>query len=215
MWRILHGLWSSFNRLLSGLFRKEADSHNSRLARLKQENELKFGLKILDWKTYLAIIELLQWYSLIYTQEIRTPNGLICLRKVILWRLWCSLIHRFLTWFGKVSEFSYNYYNSGHYPWPVLLKHNISETGFCRRLQVEPTQMGPIERATPCLQSGDWIGTAWRPSSASLFNFRQVSKCCCMPLYLFCRVILNLNSLSIKFCICHSYPQFSYLFEIL
>jgi hypothetical protein len=28
---------------------------------------------------------------------------------------------------------------------PVFyLKHNVSETGFCLRLQVDPTQMGPI-----------------------------------------------------------------------
>jgi hypothetical protein len=27
------------------------------------------------------------------------------------------------------------------------LKHNVSETVFCLRIQVEPTQMGPIKRA--------------------------------------------------------------------
>jgi hypothetical protein len=26
------------------------------------------------------------------------------------------------------------------------LKHNVSETGFCLLLQVEPTQLGPINR---------------------------------------------------------------------
>jgi hypothetical protein len=31
------------------------------------------------------------------------------------------------------------------------LKHEISETGRCLRLQVELTQMGPIERAIPRL----------------------------------------------------------------
>jgi hypothetical protein len=35
---------------------------------------------------------------------------------------------------------------------PVFyLEHVISETGFCLLLQVEPTQMGPIERTGPCL----------------------------------------------------------------
>jgi hypothetical protein len=28
------------------------------------------------------------------------------------------------------------------------LKHKVSETGFCLRLQVEPTQLGPIERGS-------------------------------------------------------------------
>jgi hypothetical protein len=28
-------------------------------------------------------------------------------------------------------------------------KHDVSETGFCLRLQVKPTQLGPIERASP------------------------------------------------------------------
>jgi hypothetical protein len=31
-------------------------------------------------------------------------------------------------------------------------KHNVSETGFCLRLQVKPTQLGPIDRASPYLQ---------------------------------------------------------------
>jgi hypothetical protein len=31
---------------------------------------------------------------------------------------------------------------------PVFhFKHDVSETGFCLRLQVEPTQFGPIEKA--------------------------------------------------------------------
>jgi hypothetical protein len=33
---------------------------------------------------------------------------------------------------------------------PVFyLKHNVSETGFCLRLQVKPTQLGPIDRTSP------------------------------------------------------------------
>jgi hypothetical protein len=30
-------------------------------------------------------------------------------------------------------------------------KHNVSETEFCLRLQVKPTQLGPIDRASPYL----------------------------------------------------------------
>jgi hypothetical protein len=37
---------------------------------------------------------------------------------------------------------------------PVLFKtHNVSETGFCLRLQVESTQLGPIDRASPSLRT--------------------------------------------------------------
>jgi hypothetical protein len=32
-------------------------------------------------------------------------------------------------------------------------KYNISETGFCLRLQVKPTHLYPIDRATPCLRT--------------------------------------------------------------
>jgi hypothetical protein len=32
-------------------------------------------------------------------------------------------------------------------------KHNVSETGFCLRLQVKPTQLGPINRASPYLRT--------------------------------------------------------------
>jgi hypothetical protein len=35
---------------------------------------------------------------------------------------------------------------------PVFhLKHHVSETGFCLRLQVEPTQLGSTDRAILCL----------------------------------------------------------------
>jgi hypothetical protein len=35
---------------------------------------------------------------------------------------------------------------------PVFyLKHDVSETGFCLRLQGEPAQFGPINRASLCL----------------------------------------------------------------
>jgi hypothetical protein len=31
--------------------------------------------------------------------------------------------------------------------------HNVSETGFCLHLQVKPTQLGPIDRASPSLRT--------------------------------------------------------------
>jgi hypothetical protein len=37
---------------------------------------------------------------------------------------------------------------------PVFIqKHNVSKTGFCLRLQVTPTQIGPIDRASPYLRT--------------------------------------------------------------
>jgi hypothetical protein len=37
---------------------------------------------------------------------------------------------------------------------PVYItNHNGSETGFCLRLQVKPTQSGPIDRASPYLRT--------------------------------------------------------------
>jgi hypothetical protein len=32
-------------------------------------------------------------------------------------------------------------------------KHNVSDTGFCLRLQVKPTQLGLIDRASPYLRT--------------------------------------------------------------
>jgi hypothetical protein len=51
-------------------------------------------------------------------------------------------------------------YIPGHCPWSCfylkhssvytrISKHNVSETGVCLRLQVKPTQLGPIDRASP------------------------------------------------------------------
>jgi hypothetical protein len=34
-----------------------------------------------------------------------------------------------------------------------LKNHNVSETGFCLRLQVKPTQLDPIDRASPYLRT--------------------------------------------------------------
>jgi hypothetical protein len=35
----------------------------------------------------------------------------------------------------------------------LLKNHNVSETGFSLRPQVKPTQLDPIDRASPYLQS--------------------------------------------------------------
>jgi hypothetical protein len=38
------------------------------------------------------------------------------------------------------------------------LKHDVSETGFCFSLQVEPTQVGTIEKSSLCPQSWHYDG---------------------------------------------------------
>jgi hypothetical protein len=35
----------------------------------------------------------------------------------------------------------------------IYLKHNVLETGFCLQLQIKPTQLGPIDSASPCLRT--------------------------------------------------------------
>jgi hypothetical protein len=55
----------------------------------------------------------------------------------------------------------YKYYVFGHYPSTCvclktalfIFQNNVSETGFCLRLQVKPTQLGPIDRASPYLRT--------------------------------------------------------------
>jgi hypothetical protein len=65
----------------------------------------------------------------------------------------------------------YNYHNSGHYPSSCLLfKANISETGFFLHFQVEPTQLGPTQKNSLCLRSGETstlLGTLERPNLPS------------------------------------------------
>jgi hypothetical protein len=62
----------------------------------------------------------------------------------------------------SVNSVSYKYYVSGHYPSscfylkhrPVYIsKHNVSETALCFRHQVKPTQLAPIDRASPYLRT--------------------------------------------------------------
>jgi hypothetical protein len=46
----------------------------------------------------------------------------------------------------------YNYHSSGHINHPVFyLKHNVFQNRFSLNLQVEPTQFGPVDRASLCL----------------------------------------------------------------
>jgi hypothetical protein len=51
---------------------------------------------------------------------------------------------------------------------PVFsLKHNVLETGFCLRFQVEPTQWGPIDRPSPYLRTpAPTQDRVYKPSTA-------------------------------------------------
>jgi hypothetical protein len=50
-------------------------------------------------------------------------------------------------------------------------QHNVSETGFCFRFQVEPTQLGPIDRASPYLQTPEPTQDGvYKPSTAQRFG---------------------------------------------
>jgi hypothetical protein len=54
---------------------------------------------------------------------------------------------------------------------PVYIsKHNVSETGVCLRPQVKPTQLGPIDRVSPYLRSGDRIQS---PKRCFFFKYKQ------------------------------------------
>jgi hypothetical protein len=47
----------------------------------------------------------------------------------------------------------HNYHNPGHYPSSCLyLKHKVSETEFCLRLQVEHNQLGSMDRSSLCFR---------------------------------------------------------------
>jgi hypothetical protein len=43
----------------------------------------------------------------------------------------------------------------------VHLKKNVSETGFCLRPQVKPTQLDPIDRASPYLRTFFFSSIYW------------------------------------------------------
>jgi hypothetical protein len=64
----------------------------------------------------------------------------------------------------------YNKHNSGHALLFFYLKHDVSVNGFYLCLQVEPTQLGPIDRASLCLCSGPEDGDRIRSPERYLIN---------------------------------------------
>jgi hypothetical protein len=72
----------------------------------------------------------------------------------------CEHMFNFFSVFTTSSKsllmmvYYYNYCDSGHYrSSSFYIKHNVLETEFCLRLQVEPTQFGSIDRTSPYLQT--------------------------------------------------------------
>jgi hypothetical protein len=74
-------------------------------------------------------------------------------------------------WLLMYNNFSsYNCHSSGHHPSSCLLfKIRRFGTWFCLCLQVEPIDLGPLNRASPCLQTQialsvrpSLVGLAWR-----------------------------------------------------
>jgi hypothetical protein len=64
----------------------------------------------------------------------------------------CSVANRYLQFYRKRLRFlieinKYSYWAFEHYPSSFCIWNNVSETGFCLRLQVKP-QLGPIDRAS-------------------------------------------------------------------
>jgi hypothetical protein len=81
--------------------------------------------------------------------------------------------------FINYLSYYYKYYVSGHYSSSCFYvkhrsvyipKHMVSETGLCLRLQVKPTYLGPIDRASSYLWKyrlalsigRNWVGFTWR-----------------------------------------------------
>jgi hypothetical protein len=63
------------------------------------------------------------------------------------------------------------FFNIIHRP-VFLFKHaNVSKTGLCLRLQVEPTQLGPIDRASPYLRTS-------APTQVSIYKPRTAQTIC-------------------------------------
>jgi hypothetical protein len=50
--------------------------------------------------------------------------------------------------------------------------HNVSKTGFCLRLQVQPTQLGPIDRASPYLRTPAGSESESESESEFLYDWR-------------------------------------------
>jgi hypothetical protein len=81
----------------------------------------------------------------------------------------------------------YKYYISGHSPpsspylktVPFNIQNNVSGAGFCPRSQVKSTQLGPVDRASPCLRMKTCTNEPWPQTfrmylNASIFmKFQQ------------------------------------------
>jgi hypothetical protein len=116
-------------------------------------------------RVLLISMETWKWWDVISLERTRVwRSPLVGLNyfHFVEWNLARVFISFRVSWMSLISLFAtkdcclfhpclFQYYqNSGHYPSPsVLFKHNVPQTGFCIRLQVEPAQLGPIDRWGP------------------------------------------------------------------
>jgi hypothetical protein len=60
----------------------------------------------------------------------------------------------------------------------LYLKHNVSETGFCIHFQAKPTQLGPVDRASPYFQTPlPTPDRVYKPSTAMMTYILIVLYC--------------------------------------
>jgi hypothetical protein len=56
--------------------------------------------------------------------------------------------------------------------------HNVLETGFCLRLQVKPTQLGSVDRASPYLRGPRLAMKVFqKPAHTGYLHFKSNSQC--------------------------------------
>jgi hypothetical protein len=83
----------------------------------------------------------------------------------------CSIIRCIGLWRWYIN-ITITIFNIIHRPL-FYLKHDASETGFCLRPQVRPTEMGPIE----ALSKGPiWVGSTWTRTQYSSFFYKDRTK---------------------------------------
>jgi hypothetical protein len=85
-----------------------------------------------------------------------------------------------------------------------IFQNNVSEAGFCLRLQIKPNQLGPIDRASPCLRTGDKDGDRIQSLKRCVLKNKQDG------FYIKTRRWIMSKNIIILRCSC-TYPQCKYL----
>jgi hypothetical protein len=93
---------------------------------------------------------------------------------------------------GHKTIFYFRYCVPGNYPLSCFYfeTHNVSETGFCLRLLVEPTQLGPIERASPWAENPVSETLCVLNKNRTMDNVQKQNYCVNIPSSQTCRFYL-------------------------